>query len=159
VLWEALTGERLFEGQTDLDVFKQIRNCAPRPLQPLRPDAPPALVAAIERALCKDPTQRYASAREMAFALAEVLRSSAVSTDAQQALGTNVIEARGRLAGRPRVVDDTQPTWDWKIDGQRARPMPPSVAATPADRTDPDIELSAPDLGVEPIILTQRKKP
>ena len=39
VLWEALAGQRLFEGKSDLDVFKLIRNCEIRPLAPLRPDA------------------------------------------------------------------------------------------------------------------------
>jgi serine/threonine protein kinase len=168
VLWEALSGSRLFDARTDLEVFKQIRNCEIRPLAPLRPDLPAELIAAVDRALSKDPAHRFGSARAMAFALAEILRYAPAVTDAQQALGSNVLDARKRLGARARTVDDSQPTQDWKVDGKRPT-RPPIAPGLPPERPAPvppgpndgsiDVEFSSPEIGVDPMLLTQRKKP
>jgi eukaryotic-like serine/threonine-protein kinase len=127
VLWEALAGQRLFDGKADLDVFKQIRSCEVRPLRELRPDLPPELITAIDRALAADPAARYPSARAMAVALADVARAAPVTDDAQAALGDAVHDARMRLlrhAGRAPDPDG-QPTWSVAIDGD-ADPAPPA---------------------------------
>jgi serine/threonine protein kinase len=178
VLWEALAGARLFDARSDLEVFKQIRNCDIRPLARLRPDVPPALVTAIETALKKDPKARYESARAMAFALAEILKGSQATTDAQQALGTTVIEAKRRLATRTKGSDN-QETWAYEL-GEKDRKKPPPGVADPVEppiagasggsalavpTTIPptsnesiDVEFSAPDLSADPLPLTTRKK-
>ncbi len=55
VLWEALTGRRLFLGRTD---YETMQNVLERPVPPpssLRPDAPAALDAIVLRALARDP--------------------------------------------------------------------------------------------------------
>ncbi len=96
VLWEAFTGEMLFDGESDLDVFRQIRACEVKPLQEYRPDIPERLSVAIHRALAKDPEERFSSAREMAGEMAEILKNSGTG-DALNLLGTKVIEARQRL--------------------------------------------------------------
>jgi serine/threonine protein kinase len=166
VLWEALAGVRLFDARTDLEVFKQIRSCEITPLGPLRPDLPAELIAVIDRALAKDPDHRFPSARTMAFALAEILRYAPQVTDAQQALGQSVIEARRTLGSGAKISDDTQPTWDFKVDGRKST-RPPAAPGLPPERTAPrlagdmnaDVEFSAPDLSVDPMLLTQRKKP
>jgi serine/threonine-protein kinase len=189
VLWEALSGMRLFDARTDLEVFKQIRNCEIRPLGRLRPDVPVELVAAIEQALKKDPNDRYASARQMAFALAEILKGATQTSDAQQLLGASVIEAKKRLAAKlpkGKVTTDTVPTWIGEMDkkvtlpprasvpGVAPRPATPPVPAPVVPAPSPtalgdaidgaldgsvDVEFSAPDLSVDPLPLTTRKKP
>lgn len=167
VLWEALAGQRLFDARTDLEVFKQIRNCEIRPLAGMRPDIPPALIGAIENALEKDPKDRFESARAMAFTLAEILKSSHATTDAQQALGTTVMEAKRRLAARTKGITDNQPTWAYDLEKKPTRPPVPGVSAAPGDvppvMASPsdqsiDVEFSAPDLSTDPLPLTQRKK-
>jgi serine/threonine protein kinase len=169
VLWEALAGARLFDARTDLEVFKQIRNCEIRPLARLRPDVPPALIAAIETSLKKDPKQRYESARAMAFALAEILKSAQATTDAQHSLGTTVLEAKRKLAARTKGADN-QPTWAYEMkkpppgvsDPETAPtlpPVPPTPAVpTPTSDQSIDVEFSAPDLSADPLPLTNRKK-
>jgi eukaryotic-like serine/threonine-protein kinase len=164
VLWEALAGIRLFDARTDLEVFKQIRNCEIRPLARMRPDLPPELVAAIEKALTKDPKDRYPSARHMAFELAEILKLAEQTTDAQQALGTQVVDARRRLIARLKgLASDHQPTWNYEMDRKPTRsPVPgvsPTVGGEGAAESAIDIEFSAPDLSADPLPLTQRKKP
>jgi serine/threonine protein kinase len=73
VLWEILTGRRLFRGPTEADTLKnalQMRVPAP---STLRPEVPAALDAIVLRALERDPEGRTPNGHEMADALEEVL--------------------------------------------------------------------------------------
>ena len=124
VLWEALTGEQLFGGATDLEVFKKIRDCEVGPLDVRRPDVPPRLVTAVHRSLAKAPEDRFPSAREMAVELAEVLKTSE-SGDSHKLLGAKVHEARQRLGvhgsgGQGRSGDSIEIEFSTIAD----RPMP-----------------------------------
>jgi serine/threonine-protein kinase len=130
VLWESLTGERLFDGRSDLEVFKQIRQCLVRPLGPRRPDVPPALVAVINGALTKDPERRFGSAAAVAFMLAEVLKLAPPGVDPQAALGTAVADVRARLGVRRNPLDaDHVPTWKWQAPPPAGPHLPAAVAA------------------------------
>jgi serine/threonine-protein kinase len=96
-MWEALTGRKLFPGEP-YEAFRKIMQKEIAPLQPLRPDLPLKLLEVVGRALEPEPERRYASAGEMAAALADVLR--AVPRISDSSLGRNVIEARQRLSGQ-----------------------------------------------------------
>ena len=78
VLYEALTGQRAFEGDTPVTVAYRVQHTTPTPLAELRPDLPPALVALVEKAMTRDPAERFATTREMAAALAELQDSGLV---------------------------------------------------------------------------------
>jgi serine/threonine protein kinase len=68
--YEALTGRRPFP-QEDLGALAHaILHETPPPLTALRPDVPPGLAAAIERAMARDPAQRFDQATAMRAALA-----------------------------------------------------------------------------------------
>ena len=69
VLYEALAGTKPFSGPTPVAMAYAITHEPPRPLAEVRPDVPAALAAAIDRALAKDPRDRFSSAAEMAAAL------------------------------------------------------------------------------------------
>ncbi len=71
VMYEMLSGQAPFDGDTDSDRIASILLNDPRPLNQLAPAAPPELVRIVERAMCKDVNGRYQSAREM---LAELQR-------------------------------------------------------------------------------------
>jgi serine/threonine protein kinase len=98
VLWEALTGERLFNSGSDVEVVAQIREAQVPLLSMKRRNLPMALTSTVHRALEKDPARRFRTAREMLEALTDVLRVLPESTDAM-ALGKSVREAMARLAG------------------------------------------------------------
>lgn len=72
VLYEALTGRRAYEGDTPVTVAHAVQSTTPPPLSQLRPDLPPALIALVDKAMARDPAARFATAREMASALAAV---------------------------------------------------------------------------------------
>jgi eukaryotic-like serine/threonine-protein kinase len=94
VLWEALVGRKLFEGGSDYEIYKKLRDGQVQPLRPLRRDVPRELAAVIHRAVASDPAQRFASAREMAGHLGEVLRANRQTKDLHSALGQSVKQAR-----------------------------------------------------------------
>ncbi len=73
ILYEMLAGERPFRGSTLLALATRIANEEPSPLQRVRPDVPPALRRVVERCLSKAPSQRYASAKDLAEALLRVV--------------------------------------------------------------------------------------
>jgi serine/threonine-protein kinase len=97
VLWESLVGRRLFQGATDFEVYKRMRDAQIMPLRPLRPDIPRDLVAVVMRALSAKVQDRYPSAREMARQLGMVLKQHKARRDLHVMLGREVAEARANL--------------------------------------------------------------
>jgi serine/threonine-protein kinase len=69
VLWEALAGKRLFEGQTDARIMQQILHADIPPPSLVAPEVSPELDAICARALSRDRAGRFTTAREMALAL------------------------------------------------------------------------------------------
>jgi hypothetical protein len=69
LLYEMLTGNPPFTGQTAQAIQARHLHEAPPPLRVVRPAVPQALEAAIGRALAKVPGDRYASAAEFSHAL------------------------------------------------------------------------------------------
>ncbi len=69
VLWEALTCQRLFKGETEAQVLHLVMTMdAPKPSS-LNPEVPAALDAVVLKGLARDPANRYTTAREMAQAI------------------------------------------------------------------------------------------
>jgi len=62
VLYELTTGRLPFDGETYFKIIEKITRQPPQAVAALRPDAPPALVRVVERALAKRPEDRYESA-------------------------------------------------------------------------------------------------
>jgi len=74
VLYELLAGRRPFEGKSDLEVLQTIlHGAAPR----LPEEVPPALRSIVEKALEREPGQRYQSMREMVADLRRLVREPA----------------------------------------------------------------------------------
>lgn len=73
ILYEMIGGEPPFSGEHEAVVIYSILNESPRPITELRPQVPPDLTAILDRALARDPDQRYASALDMHHDLMSVL--------------------------------------------------------------------------------------
>jgi serine/threonine-protein kinase len=69
VLWEMLTGKRLFEAETEGQLVRKVLEGTQEPPSTSRPDIPAALDAVVLRALARATTDRYASARQLAGAI------------------------------------------------------------------------------------------
>ena len=70
-LYQLLTGELPFKGDSIASLAYQITNKKHRSVRELRPELSVKIVKIINKALQKDPMKRYASAQEMADALAK----------------------------------------------------------------------------------------
>ncbi|GAB4516740.1 MAG: hypothetical protein Tsb0020_35360 [Haliangiales bacterium] len=103
VLWEALTGQQLFVGANDIEIFKRIRACEVPPLAEYRPDIPRDMAAVIHRALARKPAERFPSGAAMVAALTEVLdlRSHTSPWEVEDQLALAV--ARASTSTRPHL--------------------------------------------------------
>jgi serine/threonine protein kinase/Tol biopolymer transport system component len=84
VLYEMFSGHRPFQGASDLEVLKTIIHAEPSPLSD---DVPLTLRTFVEKALEKDPAERYQSMRDLVVDLRRVAR--------------NRVEERPRTAAPP----------------------------------------------------------
>ncbi|MDR1017034.1 MAG: Stk1 family PASTA domain-containing Ser/Thr kinase [Coriobacteriales bacterium] len=93
VMYEALTGQVPFDGSDPVSVAVKQVNEAPRPLEELRPDIDPGLAAIVERAMDKDPSRRFPTAKAMQADLGRYLAGQPVATLSGEATSaTRVID-------------------------------------------------------------------
>jgi eukaryotic-like serine/threonine-protein kinase len=69
VLYEMLTGQRAFQGKSQLSVASAILEREPAPICTVKPLTPPAVEHAIRRCLAKDPDERWQTARDLKLEL------------------------------------------------------------------------------------------
>ncbi|OJH40513.1 hypothetical protein BON30_12345 [Cystobacter ferrugineus] len=81
VLWEMLTGGRLFDGESDVAVLRAVQESVIVPPARLNPDVPEVLNEVVCTALEREPAARYQSAGELERALAQCVLRSATSVD------------------------------------------------------------------------------
>ncbi len=87
VMYELLSGHGAFEARRFSQLTTKILTQPPRPLDEIRVDLPPELVALVHRAIEKRAADRFASGQEMASAIARVypfLEQSVDSLDEQR---------------------------------------------------------------------------
>jgi eukaryotic-like serine/threonine-protein kinase len=108
VLYEMLTGQVPFTGDTPLEIAMKHLSEVPKPPSELRPEVPHDLDSVVLRALAKDPSERYQGADEMDADLARVLEGLPVDPDTETA-ATAVLAGSGVLATAPTSVL-TKPT-------------------------------------------------
>jgi serine/threonine protein kinase len=65
ILWELLSGKRLFLGENDFATVKQVQQATIPPLSQYRRDVPEELERIIRRSMAKDMNTRYGSARDL----------------------------------------------------------------------------------------------
>jgi serine/threonine protein kinase len=95
VLFEMLTGILPFRGEHDASMMYSIVNEEPEPLQKYLPDASSDLIHIINRALEKDPEERYQSIKEMTIDLKRIKKHSTkdllVSSTTRQTMRREII--------------------------------------------------------------------
>jgi eukaryotic-like serine/threonine-protein kinase len=123
VLYEMLTGQVPFTGDTPLEIAMKHLSEVPVPPSELRPEVPHDLDSVVLRALAKDPHERYQSADEMDADLARVADGLPVDPETETA-ATAVLAGSGVLAAAPTSVI-SRPT------------ISPPVPAGPPGRTPP----------------------
>jgi hypothetical protein len=108
VLWESLTGQRLFQGADDGDVYAKVLLCKVDPPSLHAKGLSPAIDAIVLRGLARDRTQRYETAREMALAIEAAIPlapPSHVGRWVEELVGDSLAERTEQIAGIERLVD------------------------------------------------------
>jgi len=103
VLYELLTGQVPFTGDTPLEIAMKHLSEVPKPPSELRPEVPHDLDLVVLRALAKDPADRYQTAEEMDADLDRVLKGLPVGAETAEA-ATAVLSGAGVMAAAPTSV-------------------------------------------------------
>ncbi len=108
VLWEILSGEKLFKGEDPLKVLGTIRESEIADLSEYRSDLPPRLRDIVAKSLRRNPIERFTSSRQMARDLAAVVRASEEVTDSF-VIAQSVEWARQQLGNARSSEPSTKP--------------------------------------------------
>ncbi|MFO0921346.1 MAG: serine/threonine-protein kinase [Pirellulales bacterium] len=98
-LYELLSGRPVFDGDSPLQVIQQILKEEPKRLDRIQPEVPRDLVTVVMKCLNKDPSQRYASAKELADDLRSVSEGRPI-----KARRTSALEVLGKWLKRHATV-------------------------------------------------------
>lgn len=82
VLYELATGQAAFRGASQTAILDRVLHDDPVPLSRLRPDLPASLELVVNKALRKDPRERYQHMSDLAADLRHLRRESAEATQA-----------------------------------------------------------------------------
>ncbi|MEE8408831.1 MAG: protein kinase [Myxococcota bacterium] len=147
VLWECLSGERMFGGDSDLEVLRKVAACDVRPLKPLRPDVDDRLDDLVARALKPTPEERYDDLSQ----LADELAAFRFSLGAAGAVRLGALVPAGATAStmrRTQAIPDVVPMSSSSATPEHAEPpaagwVAPETAATVATVTSGPVSDSA----------------
>jgi serine/threonine protein kinase len=73
LLWEMLAGRRLFKGDSDVETFKQVRAAVVPDIREMRPEVDEKLWRVIQKALAREPNDRYSTADDFVKDLSLIL--------------------------------------------------------------------------------------
>jgi tRNA A-37 threonylcarbamoyl transferase component Bud32 len=111
LLYELLTGRLPFDDENEFELARAQVEDTVRPMCELVPELPPGLDRAVRRALEKDPTDRWASTRELRDALVDAVPGSATPGYAVDALPTRALGLAPQAVRRtPTSARDAGPS-------------------------------------------------
>jgi serine/threonine protein kinase len=117
ILYESLTGKRPFTGEDVAAVIYSVVSETPAPITSLAPDLPPGLDRFFDRALAKDPADRFGCGRSFKTALEE-----AAGEKSSPPLRIGYTHSRGwLLAGAALLLTVTLGAWAWLGGEEDAR--------------------------------------
>ncbi len=143
ILFECLAGQRAFPGDTPVETLARVASGKVEKLSRFRKDVPPAIDAAITRAVAPDPATRFPDGIELARALAEIAPSRSgrnvifalVSFAATLAVATPVVVLIVRKKPSAPAVVVAPPTTP-----RPPSPPPPKPSAPTPPRPSPQRE-------------------
>ncbi|HJX62050.1 MAG TPA: tetratricopeptide repeat protein [Dehalococcoidia bacterium] len=149
VLFEALTGAVPFQGETPASVLMKQVASAPPPALSLNPDLPPAIEAVLNKALAKDPNDRYQQGSDLALALQEVFgpvaaEPAAASTAEPPALEDATLQVTRQMTPPPPSTGEA---------ARQMTPPPPSVTPPPPSAPEGAPVFEPPSV-TEPTLVT-----
>jgi eukaryotic-like serine/threonine-protein kinase len=132
VLWEALTGRRLFAGEEEAAILEQVLIGLVDPPSKYVPEVDDRLDAIVLRGLDRDPARRFETARAMALALEEAVPPAPASVIGAWVEATAAEALAERARTMTRIEQDANAPPRLHANGRRARVFPVLVVAAGA---------------------------
>ena len=108
ILWEMLTGRRLFYGDTDYQTVELVRQARIPSIAALNSEVLPELEQVVRKALARDPEDRYQSAADLGDALAQYLfgnKLKVTSRDIAALVKDTQVEMMRKRSAEPKGKD------------------------------------------------------
>jgi serine/threonine-protein kinase len=108
ILWELLSGQRLFLGDTDFQTVKKVQASVVPSITQINKKVPPDLERIIVRSLARDRSQRYPTARTLGMDLSKFLFQYGVpvsSFDIESLVRGVMKERQGHRLQQPSIID------------------------------------------------------
>jgi serine/threonine protein kinase len=134
VLFEMLTRQKLFSGESEMSVLEQVREGRVKPPSSLNDEVSPEIDAIVLKALGKEPENRYQTAGDLARDLDEILysyRPTPTSADLAIHMHRLYIETPVALPRTDHVVEESEP------EPEAFSPEPEAFAPEPVAVTPP----------------------
>jgi serine/threonine-protein kinase len=129
-IFNLVSGHMVHEAETGPQLLVLLATQPPRSLQAVQPEAPPAIAAVVDRALCFDKQRRWQTAAEMR----DALRAACVQSFgdfAPRDILSRLVALLGERERRPVVAPPVQAASATSIPSTEREP---TVPPTPADR-------------------------
>jgi eukaryotic-like serine/threonine-protein kinase len=130
VLYEMLTGQVPFTGESPVEIAMKHLSDTPRPPSLLRPDIPPDLDMVVLRALAKSPDDRFQTAEEMDTELERVAAGVGVTAETADA-ATAVLSGAALEGAQTAIVPPRRPPTEARPSYRYAEPPPRRRAVWP----------------------------
>jgi serine/threonine-protein kinase len=130
VLYEMLTGEVPFTGDSPVEIAMRHLSDTPRPPSLIRPEIPPDLDMVVLRALAKRPEDRFQTAEEMDAELERVAAGAGVTAETADA-ATAVLSGTALANAPTAIVPPRRPPTRARPSYQYAEPPPRRRAIWP----------------------------
>ncbi len=142
VLWEVLTGKRLFLSDSETTTLARVLTGEVPPPSSLAPEVPSDLDRIVLRGVHRDPAMRFSSAREMALALeaSGSLATPSVVGEWVEATAQTALSVRAKHIAEVELVKDLPQI------AVSSRPPPITLGGTPNDNPTVVTPLSRPDI-------------
>ncbi|HYV41337.1 MAG TPA: protein kinase, partial [Thermoanaerobaculia bacterium] len=158
VLFEMLTGRKLFQGDSDLNVLEKVRAGEVVLPSSLNPDVPPGLDAAVLKALAREPDERYLRTSDMLRDLEAVLGTyEPPPSSADLAIHVRRLETEEAARRDARAREVQTPAEPTRPTEKQARPefqIPVSQQPEPATKSS-----APPPAGPAPPAEPPRRRP
>jgi serine/threonine protein kinase len=147
VMWELLTGKRLFKGESDMMTLRLVKDCQVPPPSQVNPKLPPGLDEVVLRALAPTPDRRYPDCSAFRLALEDYIIQLrlAASTAHLSAFLREMYADRIATEADPAKLDQLAEDADLdskekeKSSPSRSRSAAPGQPATPSRPSLPSV--------------------
>jgi serine/threonine protein kinase/anti-sigma-K factor RskA len=144
MLYEMVTGDQPYIGDTPVSVILKHMQEPPPDLRKTHPELPAGYAQLVEKAMAKEPAQRYASAADMRRAAESVLRRMEGGTSADLSTSTDTIRSAALASSSPTIRQGTTNPPIPRMDVSRVSPLPEpdSTGSVPVQRGSRRVRLS-----------------